>query len=131
MSPKEQLDALPQTRRDGTPDERGGWVLNKWFPRARGPVAFGLRECLRFSVKASATVEDVEVRTLKVVQPTVNVEKMKKFLDEEKEVEFLQLPVVVKYAGTSYLLDGNHRAALAAMLGRPTIRARVMEVTDD
>ena len=83
-----------------------------------------------FSTKVVSTQDNVEVNisSLKTLQPMVDVNGVKRALDGKAG---MGNPVkVVEYHGQYYLMDGNHRAAAAKLRGQKTIRAKVIRRVD-
>ncbi|HET8971570.1 MAG TPA: type II toxin-antitoxin system VapB family antitoxin [Candidatus Nanopelagicales bacterium] len=68
----------------------------------------------------------VRLDSLITVKRTLDLETL---LDEHSTFFGDLFPHVVQWSDAMYLEDGLHRALRAALHGRPTIHARVMELT--
>lgn len=86
----------------------------------------------------TAPKESVQLSDLRGIQRTVNAEKLSRYMGNPDLVKQgarasgsgmpIDLPVVVKKDGQTYLHDGHHRATAAYLRGAKSIRARVVDL---
>ena len=90
-------------------------------------------------VEAMKAAEEgtVRLRDLVATQRTVNVGKLRTFIGRPDIVpegkqgaigQKVDLPIVVKYGGESYVHDGHHRLTAQKLRGKDTARAYVVDL---
>lgn len=135
---EEKIDALPKETANANYTEAGGDMRMNPIPSSRefngdydefrdyvadlDPGAF-----------SRAKVQEIPVADLYTVQDTVNANTMKGIVSKhgvDGAVTSKGLGdngiTVVKYRGEYVVMDGNHRAAIAKLAGKKTIRAEVV-----
>lgn len=76
--------------------------------------------------KVTPRVEDVPLDALTVIQPFVERDRLLG-IDPAK----VGKPLVVRQGGRQYVYDGTHRATIARLAGRATVRAFVVDLAAD
>jgi len=71
-------------------------------------------------------IETLDPRTFVATQDTIDSDNLKHIAENGEEIE--ALPVVVKYNGINYLIDGHHRTSVALITNEPLIDVRVYDL---
>lgn len=132
-------------------DKRKGWRLRSLLKGERdGTVRHPFRVVDRDDYLAKirgkgvvsrvddAPVKSIDLEELTGIQRTVKVERLQQHLDDEDLIPegkrsehgsmLIDMPVVVKIGGETYLHDGHHRATAAWVRGERAVGARVVDL---
>lgn len=125
---KQALAALPRAWHS-----QGQVDLDSLFDTDIPPVDLDVFRGAIADGKASSALVPLD-RNLIATQGTVRASKVESLLDTTADKWNLTDPkssvLVAVVNGKRYLIDGHHRAAAAALLGRPAIRASVIDLGD-
>lgn len=71
-------------------------------------------------------IEEMDPRTFVATQDTIDSDNLRNIANNKEEID--ALPVVVKYNGINYLIDGHHRTSIALITRENLIDVRVYDL---